>query len=254
MHFIRKQVLNGDFLGGAWCNMSSAISTEIVANAGLDWMLIDQEHAAGDTMTLLGQLQSIGQKPIAPIVRVAWNDRIAIKRALDQGASGIMVPYVQSQEEAEQAVRLLRFPPDGERGGAMGTRAAGYGTNFDAYYAQANQNLLSVHQIETGVAVKNSADIAKVDGVDVLFIGPLDLSLNVGMPKKFDDPNYMELLKTVAKNANVAGKAAGILLPSIDLVERIYDIGYRFIAVGSDSGMIANGMRNNAKALAKFKI
>lgn len=116
MHFIRKQVLNGDFLGGAWCNMSSAISTEIVANAGLDWMLIDQEHAAGDTMTLLGQLQSIGQKPIAPIVRVAWNDRIAIKRALDQGASGIMVPYVQSQEEAEQAVRLLRFPPDGERG------------------------------------------------------------------------------------------------------------------------------------------
>lgn len=104
------------------------------------------------------------------------------------------------------------------------------------------------------MAVKNSADIAKVDGVDVLFIGPLDLSLNVGMPKKFDDPNYMELLKTVAKNANVAGKAAGILLPSIDLVERIYDIGYRFIAVGSDSGMIANGMRNNAKALAKFKI
>lgn len=253
MYFIREKVLNGDFLAGVWCNMASFITTEIAASSGFDWILIDQEHAAGDSLTLLSQLQSIGQREVAGVVRVAWNDRVLIKKTLDLGASAIMVPYVQTKEEAEQAVSYLRFPPAGERGAALGTRAAGFGTNFDNYYQQANENLLSVHQIETKEAVKNAKDIAKVDGVDVLFVGPLDLSLNVDMPKKFDDPQYMEILAKVAKAAKDAGKAAGILLPSLDLVERLYDLGYRFIAVGSDSGMVVQNMRKNAQYLLNHK-
>ncbi len=253
MHFIKEKLLNDNLLAGVWCNMASSLSTEIASSSGFDWILIDQEHAVGDSLTLLSQLQSVGQKEVASVVRVAWNDRVLIKKSLDLGASALMVPYIQTQEEAEKAVRFLRFPPAGERGAAMGTRAAGFGVNFENYYQKANDNLLSIHQIETGKAVKNAEDIAKVDGVDVLFIGPLDLSLNVGMPKKFDDSEYMALLEKVAKAARNNGKAAGILLPSLDLVEKVYALGYRFIAVGSDSGMIVQNMRKNAQFLSNYK-
>ncbi len=253
MHFIREEVLAQKFMAGVWCNLASAITTEIAASAGFDWLLIDQEHGPGDNQTLLGQLMAIGDKPCAPIVRIAWNEMVLFKRALDLGASGIMVPYIQKVEEAKRAVSYLRYPPDGVRGVAGTPRAAGYNVDFENYFSQANKSLLSVHQIETGQAVKNAADIAAVDGVDVLFVGPVDLSVSLNRPRRFDDPEYREVLKKVATTARGKGKAAGILLPSAGLIDMVADMGFTFVALGSDAGMVVQGMKNNLDALRPFK-
>jgi len=253
MHYIREKVLAGEFMAGAWCNLASSITVEIAASAGFDWILIDQEHGPGGSETLMRQLQAVGQRSCAPIVRIAWNEMPRFKRALDLGAMGIMVPYIQTATEAQNAVSYLRYPPEGLRGAAASPRATGYGVNFDTYFSEANHNLLSVHQIETARAIKNLQDIAAVDGVDVLFVGPLDLSISVGMPKRFDDPEFRQLLSKVAISARKAGKAAGILLPSAELIDLVHGMGFTFVAVGSDGGMVVKGMQNNIAALEQYK-
>ncbi len=253
MYYIREKVLAGEFMAGVWCNLGSGITAEIAASAGFDWVLIDQEHGPGDNETLLRQLQAMGSRPCAPVVRIAWNEMPRFKRALDLGAMGIMVPYIQTAAEAQKAVRYLRYPPAGVRGAAISPRATGYGVNFDDYFSNANDNLLSVHQIETAPAVKNINDIARVDGVDVLFVGPLDLSLNLDMPGRFEDPEFRKVLSGIARGAGKAGKAAGILLPSTGLIEMAHGMGFTFIAVGSDSGMVVEGMKNNITALRRYK-
>jgi 2-keto-3-deoxy-L-rhamnonate aldolase RhmA len=139
------------------------------------------------------------------------------------------------------------------RGVASSPRATGFGTNFDDYFAAANRNLLTVTQIETARAVQNAKQIAAVDGVDVLFVGPMDLSLSVGMPGRFEDPDYRAILAKVASIARDGGKAAGILLPSVQLLEMVYEMGYRFVAAGSDGGLVMQGMKNNLTAIAGFQ-
>jgi 2-keto-3-deoxy-L-rhamnonate aldolase RhmA len=253
VYFIKDQVRAGKFMAGAWCNLASGITTEMAAQAGFDWILIDQEHGPGDNLTLLNQLQAIGDRPSAAIVRIAWNERIGFKRALDLGAAGIMIPYIETADDAARTVAYLRYPPDGQRGVAMSPRAAGFGADFDTYFSEANRNLLAVTQIETGTAVRNARKIAAVDGVDVLFVGPLDLSISVGLPGRFEDPDYLAILAQVASAARQAGKAAGILLPTGHLIERVYDMGFRFVAVGSDGGMVMQGMQANRSALAAFQ-
>jgi 2-keto-3-deoxy-L-rhamnonate aldolase RhmA len=250
MHFIREQVLSGQFMAGAWCNLASSITTEMAAIAGFDWVLIDQEHGPGDSMTLLQQIQAIGARPCAPITRIAWNEMPRFKQALDLGSAGIMIPYIETAEDAARAVSCMHYPPAGMRGVASSPRATGFATKFDTYFAQANQTLLTVTQIETGRAVQNAAQIAAVEGVDVLFVGPMDLSISVGMPGKFEDKDYRAILARVAAAAGECGKAAGILLPNTQLLELVYDMGYRFVAAGSDSGMVMNGMQVNRETMA----
>ncbi len=252
MHFIRKQVLSGRFMAGAWCNLASGITTEMAAIAGFDWILIDQEHGPGDSMTLLQQIQAIGARPSAPITRIAWNEMPRFKQALDLGSAGIMVPYIETADDAARAVSYMHYPPAGLRGVASSPRATGFATNFDAYFAAANQDLLTVTQIETARAVKNAAAIAAIEGVDVLFVGPMDLSISVGMPGRFEDKEYRALLRKVAKAAMECGKAAGILLPSTQLLEMVYDMGYRFVAAGSDGGLVMQGMQKNREAMANL--
>jgi 2-keto-3-deoxy-L-rhamnonate aldolase RhmA len=253
MHFIKEQVLSGRFMAGAWCNLASSLTTEMAARAGFDWILIDQEHGPGDSLTLLGQIQAVGARPCAPIVRIAWNEMPRFKQALDLGAAGIMIPYIETADDAARAVSYLRYPPQGVRGVASSPRATGFGTNFDDYFAAANRNLLTITQIETARAVQNAKQIAAVDGVDVLFVGPMDLSLSVGMPGRFEDSDYRAILAKVASIARDGGKAAGILLPSVQLLEMVYEMGYRFVAAGSDGGLVMQGMKNNLTAMAGFQ-
>ena len=253
MHFIKEQVLSGRVMAGAWCNLASSLTTEMAARAGFDWILIDQEHGPGDSLTLLGQLQAVGARPCAPIVRIDWNEMPRFKQALDLGAAGIMIPYIETADDAARAVSYLRYPPQGLRGVATSPRATGFGTEFDDYFTAANRELLTVTQIETARAVQNAKQIAAVDGVDVLFVGPMDLSLSVGLPGRFEDPDYRAILAQVASVARDSGKAAGILLPSIQLLEMVYDMGYRFVAAGSDGGMVMQGMKNNLAAMAGFQ-
>jgi len=253
MYFIKEQVRSGRFMAGAWCNLASSLTAEMAARLGFDWILIDQEHGPGDSMTLLHQIQAIGDRPSAPIVRIAWNEMFRFKRALDLGASGIMIPYIETVDDAARAVGYLRYPPEGLRGVASSPRATGFGKDFETYFPQANRNLLTVTQVETGKAVKNAGEIAAVDGVDVLFVGPMDLSISLGLPGRFDDPDYRAILAKVASAAQDAGKAAGILLPSGQLLEMAYDMGFRFVAVGSDGGIVMQGMQNNLTAMAGFR-
>ena len=253
MQYIRERVINGEFLAGAWCNLGSSITVEMASKMGFDWVLLDQEHGPGDNLTLLHQMQAVAAGAAAPVVRIAWNEMPRFKRALDLGAAGIMVPYVQNREEAEYAAASMRYSPEGLRGVAGTPRAAGYGADFDDYYAAANGNLLTVVQIETGTAVFNVEAIASVSGVDVLFVGPLDLSISLNLPGRFDDLEFLKVLGTVAQKATAAGKAAGILLPGVRLVEVVRDLGFNFIATGSDGGMVMAGMRDSLTALRRHK-
>jgi 2-keto-3-deoxy-L-rhamnonate aldolase RhmA len=252
MNFIRERVLNREFMAGAWCNLASSITTEMASNMGFDWVLVDQEHGPGDNMTLLHQIQAISTGDAAAVVRLTWNEMPRFKRALDLGAAGIMVPYVQNREEAEYAAASMRYSPTGLRGVASSPRATGYAADFADYHAKANDNLLTIVQIETGEAVKNREEIASVDGVDVLFVGPLDLSISLKKPGMFEDPEYVEVLKNVAETAKDAGKAAGILLPGPGPLQLVQEMGFTFVACGSDGGMVMAGMKNAFEALGKY--
>jgi 4-hydroxy-2-oxoheptanedioate aldolase len=253
MKFIRKRVLAGEFMAGAWCNLGSPITVEMAARAGYDWILVDQEHGPGDNVTLLHQIQAAEAGPGAVVVRIVWNEMPRFKRALDLGAAGIMVPYVQSRQEAADAVSFLRYPPEGLRGVAGSPRATGFGRDFSDYFTDANHNLLTVVQVETGKTVENLESIAAVEGVDVLFVGPLDLSVSLRKPGRFNDPDFIDVLERIARIARSAGKAAGILLPGLSELPVVASLGFTFVATGSDGGLVTAGMQENVEALSKYK-
>ncbi len=244
MKYLRERVLRREVLAGTWLNLGSSVTAEIAGKAGFDWLLIDLEHGSGDEAHLLGQLQAISATDSVGIVRIAWNDAPRFKRTLDLGPSGIMVPYVNTAEEARRAVAAMRYPPQGVRGAARFTRAAGFSQEFDRYFAEANANLLTIVQIETPQAVAQVEEIAAVEGVDVLFVGPLDLSLGLGIPQQYTHPDFRAALHRVSEAARGANKAAGILLGSADQIAPTVADGFTFLAVGSDGGMVAAGMKS----------
>ena len=250
---VRQRVLNGDLLTGTFINLGSSLTTEMAGNSGFDWLLLDVEHGPGDHAQLVTQIQAAGATPAAPFVRIESNDPPRFKRVLDLGASGIMVPYVSTVAEAEQAVQSMRYPPKGIRGVAKLNRGSSFGFDFDDYFANSHEQLTTVVQIETAEAISQIQDIAAVDGVDVLFIGPLDLSVNLGIPQQFDHPTFLEARAKVAEAAKNAGKAVGILLLSPEQVADTVEAGFTFVALGSDGGLVAAGMRQLSAAFDPFK-
>ena len=253
MIFIQERVVAGEVLTGCFCTMGSTVSVEMAGHAGFDFLVLDIEHGAGDLETLYGQLQVAAGTPAAALVRIAWNEAPRFKRALDAGADGIMVPYVQTPEEAAAAVAAMRYPPAGIRGVASSVRATRFGADFAAYSAGADEGLLTVLQIETAAGVDAARQIAAVDGADVLFVGPNDLSFSLGIPRQFDHPDFTDALQRVADGARAAGKAAGILLQTPDQVPPVIERGYTFIALGSDGSYVANGAQAALAALAPYR-
>ncbi|MDR1776390.1 MAG: 2,4-dihydroxyhept-2-ene-1,7-dioic acid aldolase [Desulfovibrio sp.] len=251
MEYIRSRALKGEFLAGAWCNMASPISVEISASLGYDWILIDQEHGPGDHWNLLHQVHAASRFPATVVVRLPWADRILVKRALDIGVGGVMIPYVQTAEQAKEVVSFCKYPPVGERGVASSPRCAEYNSNFKEYFACANEKLLTVAQIETGKSVENVDAIAAVPGIDVLFVGPLDLSINTNLPGMYDDAVFVSKLASVVNAAKKYGKAAGILLSSQAHIPQLKELGYTFIACGTDSGAALGGLKSSLEALKK---
>ncbi len=253
MQFIRKRVLAGDVMLGVGANLGSSLTVEMIGAAGFDWTWIDCEHGAGDYSELIPQIQAAGIHNAPAIVRIAWNDAPRFKRVLDLGAAGIMVPYVTSAREAEQAAAAMRYPPEGNRGVARFNRACGFGQQFDTYFKQANDNLLTVVQIETKASVERAEEIAAVAGVDVLFIGPLDLSVNMGMVQNFEHPQFEQAMEKVAAACRRHGKAAGILLPKLDFLTPWIAKGFTFLVVGSDGGCVAGGLKSIADACGLYR-
>ena len=250
---LRERVRNREVLAGTWLSLGSNITAEIAAHAGFDWLLVDLEHGSGSEANLLSQLQAINTSSAAGIVRIAWNDGPRFKRALDMGAAGIMVPYVNSAEEARQAVASMRYPPLGVRGVARSTRAASFGQQFDAYFVEANSSLLTIVQIETVEAVANAEEIATVDGADVLFIGPLDLSVNMGIAGQLDHPDFRSAVTRVITACRNKGKAAGILIGSAAQISPTVADGFTFIAAGSDGALVAAGMKALSDAFSPHR-
>lgn len=231
-------------MAGTFLNLGSSVTAEIAGKAGFDWVLIDIEHGMGDRQELLTQLQALEATPAAPVVRIAWNDPVRFKRVLDLGVSGVMVPYVNSAEEAMRAAAAMRYPPEGVRGVARLNRACDFGPSFNEYFKKANSHLLTVVQIETKAAIENLDEIAAVDGVDVLFVGPLDLSVSLGVPDQFDHPLEQEALARVVAACHKAGKAAGILVANEAQLKQVRKLGFTFVAIGSDGGAVVKEMRS----------
>ena len=188
------------------------MATEIIGRAGFDWVIIDLEHGAGTESDLLANLHALGATTTAALVRPQSGERLRIGRALDLGAHGIMVPRVDRPDQAREAISFMRYPPDGGRGLALSTRGAGLGELGHTDIQAINRRILGIIQIESPSAVEHAAEIAAIDGVDVLFVGPTDLSHSLGVPGRFDDPGYLAALERVTTAAEAAGKAAGILL------------------------------------------
>ena len=240
VQWIDRERLSCDLLFGTFLNLGFPLAAEVAANKGFDWLLIDTEHGAGDFGNMIGQLQAVAGSSCCPVVRVPWNDPVAIKRTLDAGAAGVMVPFVNTAKEAAAAVAAVRYPPDGIRGVAGTTRATGFGAWQREYREQANRNVLTIVQLETPEAIANAESIASVSGVDVLFVGPLDLSYNLGCPTDFDAGEFLDACQNVIAACRDAGKTAGILVGA-DRLQWAKQIGFQLLAVGSDGGCLNMG-------------
>lgn len=253
MKNLKQRLQRGETLHGCWLNLGSSLTAEIVGQAGFDWVLIDLEHGAGTERDVLAQLQALERSPTAALVRVESAEPQRIGRVLDLGAEGVMVPKVSSAMEAEKVVRGLHYPPHGNRGVAKMVRATNFGQDFNAYYQQSRDAILGVVQIETEEALHHLDAIAATEGVDVLFIGPADLTMELGIFGQFDHPRFKEALKEITNAARNAGKATGILFFNPDDYQTYHDLGIRLIACGADATFVADGARNLAKKLGGFR-
>jgi 2-keto-3-deoxy-L-rhamnonate aldolase RhmA len=251
--WIRQDVLAGRVMPGAWTSIGSPAVADIASLVGFDWVNIDTEHGAYDGDIVARQIEVVGAHDVAAMVRVGAAEPLLFKRMLDLGASGVIVPLVESAEQAQQIVSATRYPPMGERGVARSVRAAGHGTEFERYFSEANDNRLVVTQIERPQAVARIDDIAAVDGVDVLFVGPLDLTTSLGVRGQVDQPIYRAAIGTVVAAAKNAGKAAGILLGDVSQIDQAIDDGFTFIACGTDKSMLHAGMRESCQAIVRHR-
>ena len=247
---LRTRVLAGETTLGTFLNLGSPMIAEICGRAGFDWLLIDLEHGAGAEATLIHELHAASTTPATPIVRVDQLDRLRIARALDLGARGIMVPRVDTPEQAAEAIRFLRYPPSGIRGVALMTRGAEYTAVPHEGVAELNASILGIVQVETPLSVANVDALAAIDGVDVLFVGPTDLTHSLGIPGRLDHPEYRAAIATVGRAARAAGKAAGVLLWKPEDADAYRDEGYTFFALASDGSFVAQGA---ASAVSGFR-
>jgi 4-hydroxy-2-oxoheptanedioate aldolase len=235
---------------GLWSSLASSIAAEIIGDSGFDWILLDTEHSPNEIPGLVGQLQALTRGGATPIVRPAWNDAVLIKRILDIGVQTLLVPFVQTPEEAARAVAATRYPPAGMRGTAGNSRASRFGRVTD-YLKKADTEMCVLVQVETRSALDQIEAIAAVDGVDGVFIGPSDLAASLGHLGSLGHPEVQAAIEEAGRRLQAVGKAAGILTPNEEFARRYIGWGYRFVAVGSDVGLLAG----NADALAKrFKV
>ncbi len=231
---------------GLWLGLCSSYSAELLAGAGFDWLLIDGEHAPNNVPTVLTQLQAIAPYPSQPVVRPSWNDPVQIKQLLDVGAQTLLVPMVQNAEEARLAVRATRYPPAGIRGVGSALARASRWNRVPDYIHRANDAMCVLVQIETREALKNLPQILDVDGVDGVFIGPADLSADMGHGGNPQHPEVQAAIEDAIQQIRQAGKAPGILMANEQLAKRYLELGALFVAVGVDTTLLARG----AEALA----
>ncbi len=225
----------GKKVSAAWLSSGSPISAEILAQAGYDVLLIDMEHGPGNILTLIAQIQAMKGEAAVPFVRSASNDPVEIKRILDAGAYGIIVPYVCNAEEAKCAVKACRYPPEGIRGISGSTRATNYGRDGASYFATANKDIFVFVQIESPEGVAGLDEILEVQGVDGIIIGPLDLATTHGFLGNAMAPEIQAIIQTIEKKVVASGKALGTVCSDFEDAKAKYERGYNLITLVSDT-------------------
>jgi 4-hydroxy-2-oxoheptanedioate aldolase len=234
---------------GLWSSLRSNISAEILAGSGFDWILIDTEHAPNEIPDVLSQLQAMATGTAEPVVRCAWNDTVLIKRILDIGARCILVPFVQNAREAASAVAATRYPPLGSRGVSVSARANRYGRVPD-YHRKAHEDICVLVQVETRAAISQLEAITAVEGVDGVFIGPSDLAADLGHLADNGHHEVQAMIAEACARIRASKKAAGMLTGDPEEAARYFDMGFTFVAVGSDAGILAQA---SAKRAADFR-
>jgi 2-dehydro-3-deoxyglucarate aldolase/4-hydroxy-2-oxoheptanedioate aldolase len=242
---LRRRVLAGEVTIGAFANLGSLAGAELLARAGFDWLIVDLEHGMGSEADLHAQLLAIQGTPTAGLVRVASAERLRVGRALDLGADGLMIPRLETVAEVEETLSWMRFPPAGIRGVALANRGGGYTEASHDDIRERNARLAGVFQVESPAAVEAADAIAAIDGVDVLFVGPADLSHSMGMPGRFDEPAFVGALDRVVAAARTHGKAAGILLQDASGLPAALAQGFTFVGIGSDTSFLVAAARAN---------
>jgi 4-hydroxy-2-oxoheptanedioate aldolase len=226
----------GTFIGAA-----SALTAEVCAAAGADWVLLDLEHGGGGEEQIRDVVPAAGSYGVPTVVRVESAARIRMGRVLDNGAAGIMLPRMDSVDDVAESVRHLRYPPAGDRGVATYNRACRFGLDPGAL-DRANDEVLAVIQIESAAAVGNADQIAKLDGVDVLFVGPRDLSHDLGVPGDTGAPAFVEAIEQVKAASQRHGKACGLLVNDGAAAAQRLEQGWSFVGIGSDMTLLANAV------------
>ena len=229
---------------GIWSGLGGHTAPEILATCGFDWVLIDAEHGPLEPIDVLPALQAISGYPdVTPIVRPADHNPSVIKRLLDMGAQSLLIPFVQNREEAEEAVRSIRYAPQGIRGMAGITRANRFGQVQD-YATRANEEICLLVQAETALALENLEDIASVDGIDGVFIGPADLAASMGLTGQPDHPAVVTACEDAIARLDAIGCPAGILTLNENFSKRCIELGTLFTAVGVDLCMVVDGAQS----------
>lgn len=241
----KASLIRGDRKIGFWNSLGSATATEIVSLSGFDWILIDMEHSPIEIGTVRDQMRAMRGSGTTPIVRPPSDDPVVLKRLCDIGVQVLLIPFVETAEQARAAVAAVHYPPAGRRGFSNSVRANGWGTVED-YPVTADSGICVLVQIESQAGVANLEDIAAVDGVDGIFVGPADLAADMGYLGKVSHPEVQQQLMLLGQRILDAGKPAGTLLFNPDDIRAAFSSGYTFVAVGSD----ISALRNAAQQLA----
>lgn len=246
-----KEAINkGELQYGLWLSTTSSYVAEIAATSGYDWLLIDGEHAPNTVQDIYHQLQAIAPYYGEPVVRPVEATKANIKQVLDIGAQTLLIPMVDTAEQAKEVVKAMRYPPIGSRGvGASVARAARWG-RVDSYMEKANDELCLLVQVESKTALDNLDAILDVEGIDGVFIGPADLSASLGYPDDSGNPEVLAVIEDCVRRIRSAGKAAGFLAVDPSMANRVVEWGANFVAVAVDTMLYTNALDER---LALFK-
>lgn len=226
---------------GMWIASGNAYSAEICAGSGLDWLMLDQEHVPNDLRSTLAQLQSVAAYPVEVLVRPASGDPVAIKRLLDIGVTNLIVPMVESAEQARDVVSATRYPPLGIRGVGSALARASRWNRVSDYLATADAGISVTVQVESAAGLKALADILAVDGIDAVFIGPADLAASLGRLGEPEHPEIVSLIEDTIALIAASGRRAGVNAFTETIARRYLDAGARFVLVGADVSLLARG-------------
>src|SRR6056297_450282 len=240
---VKKLLKEKKKVSGAWAQAASNITSQILAEAGFDVLMLDMEHAPGDILTLISQIQSMQGYPAVPFLRAPWNDFVQMKRILDAGTYGVLVPYVNTKTEAEDAVKAMKYPTKGIRGVAGSPRAAHFANNSIEYFKSANDEIVLMTAVETGTAVENLGEILQVPEIDGIFIGPADLATNMGYMADASQPEVQKAIRTIEEKVNASDKFLSTVAGNWEDARAKYERGYNLLMMMSDTTTLSKVAR-----------